>query len=109
MRLKFWERANESEETLVTLDSLGERINIFTEQRDQALSDSRSRSSSLTMMRLGQVNVDPALWTATLRRIVPDIKVELIGYDLVFLSRNPVSEAEFNGIQAISPFTIDRT
>lgn len=113
MRLKFWEAIAPSLNGLQaepdTLDSLRAQVADLTEQRDQALSDSRNRSLYLTMIRVGRVNVDPAQWTAHLRRIVPDILVVMIGYELVFLSRNPVSEAEFNGIQAISPFTIDRT
>ena len=111
MRWQWWKRSLDGDWDIPpeTLESLKDQVSLLTQQRDQALSDSRSKGSALTMHRIGRVCVDPVLWTSTLRRIVPDIKVELIGYELVFLSRNPIIEAEFNGIQAISPFTIDRT
>ena len=115
MRWRFWKRGLDGDRTWVipdpteTLENLRGQVSLLTEQRDQDLSDSRNRSLYLTMVRIGRVNVDPAQWTATLRRIVPDILVVMIGYELVFLSRNLISEAEFNGISAISPFTIDRT
>ncbi len=109
MRWKFWVSSNGRVDTGPTLQELQGQIAKLTTERNHALEDSRKMGTVATRTRVGRVLLDPIELTSNLRRVVPDIRVELVGYTLVMTANHTLTEAEHNGIEALCPFTIDRT
>lgn len=107
MRWKFWGKPKPGLSQQVA--DLRNAVSTLTAERNVAVDESRKLRSAVTMTRVGSINVDPVQLTASMRRIVPDIRVEMLGYQLVIMSNHVLTEAELNGIEAVCPFTIDPT
>lgn len=83
---------------------LVEEENEGLKKDNEALRDSLSRS-----FRVGTLDIEPARLTTRLRRLVPDIRVDLDREKIVVYSEHILTEEEYNTVAAHLPFTLDRT
>lgn len=107
MRWKFWGKPKPGLSQQVA--GLRNEVSALTIERNAAVNEARKLRLAVTMTRVGHVNVDPVQLTASMRRVVPDVRVELLGYQLVVMANHVLTEAEFNGIEAVCPFKLDPT